>query len=220
MYSNTHRSRGYWVIALSLGSLLNAALFLILPRLGRSELPPPVPVITVDFVPWQEPSTQRPKPKLHPPKPKPKPPQPKLPAQKPEPVEAPQPPQQAMLTTDPEPPPRQQPPPPPREPLAVEDPLPVPVPIHRLTSIPRFVHKDPGQYPTTMQKLGRETRVLLEVLIDSKGKVRKVTVVGSAGELFDQAAVDSIKRSTFIPGYIDGKTVTVLMKLPVDFYLK
>ena len=66
----------------------------------------------------------------------------------------------------------------------------------------------------------KEGKVRLEVLIDDKGKVRKVTVIKSAGEAFDQAAVAAISSSSFTAGNIDGKPVTTLLKLPVNFKLR
>ena len=63
-------------------------------------------------------------------------------------------------------------------------------------------------------------RVKLEVLIDAKGKVRKVSVIKSAGQLFDESAVNAMWASTFEPGKIDGKRVTVLMRTYVNFKLQ
>ena len=67
---------------------------------------------------------------------------------------------------------------------------------------------------------GKEGKVKLEVLIDDKGKIRKVTVIKSAGEAFDQAAITAISNSSFTPGNVDGKPVTVLLRVPVNFSLR
>jgi len=97
--------------------------------------------------------------------------------------------------------------------------MPVPTPIYKLTSMPRFAHKVEPQYPISMRALGRESQVKLEVLIDTKGKVRKVTIVHSGGDVFDNAARSALLASAFIPGNIEGKPVAVLMRIPIAFRL-
>ena len=95
--------------------------------------------------------------------------------------------------------------------------IPVPTPIYQLTSMPRFAHKVEPQYPGAMRALGRESLVKLEVLIDANGKVRKVKVIGSGGDAFDNAARSALLASAFIPGNVEGKPVAVLMRIPIAF---
>ena len=225
----------YWFAAVLIGTLINSSLFLLLPRLGYSDPPPPAPVIKLDFYAWQKPVAQKPPAKKLPPpkpKPKPKPPEPKKeipkPAQKPlekpvlseKEVEPAKEPVEEIVTPEPEPP---QPPPAPVETTDAEvdeNALPTPAPIFEVTSLPRFVHQVQPIYPPDMRAQNREARIKVEALIDSKGVVRQVRIIKSAGDSFDQAALLAIKSSTFTPGDINGKPVAVLYRIPVIFKIR
>jgi len=97
--------------------------------------------------------------------------------------------------------------------------LPDPVPFFKLTESPQFLHREIPGYPESMRATGRKGFVILSVLIDKSGKVRKVTVLKSGGEYFDRAAIKGMKASSFIPAKIDGKAVAVLLRMPVEFRL-
>jgi len=237
-------NRFSWVAAFAIGSLINISLFLALPQLGRTEPPAPPPVITLDFVQWQPPVKQQ-KPKA---KPKPKPkkvvkkkPKPKQQLKKPEPkpIEKPKPKpvEKPVLTEEPqtepiketvkpvEPEPIEEIPVEPEvlpsnDDLPEEEALPDPTPIFQLTSMPRMIHSEAPVFPPLMRAQGKEGKVKLELLIDAKGNIRKITVLKSAGEAFDQAAIKAISNSSFSPGNIDGKPVAVLLRMPVRFTLQ
>ena len=104
--------------------------------------------------------------------------------------------------------------------LTGEDALPTPMPFYQLTETPRFLHKAVPVFPESMRVLGRSAVVKVSALIDRNGRVREVTVIESAGEAFDAAAIEAIRSSSFIPAKIDGKSVAVLLKLPVAFTLR
>jgi len=97
--------------------------------------------------------------------------------------------------------------------------LPNPVPFFKLTDSPQFLHREIPEYPESMRATGRKGVVILAVLIDSTGKVRKVTVLKSDGVQFDQAAIKGLQASSFTPAKIDGKSVAVLLRMPVEFRL-
>ncbi len=98
--------------------------------------------------------------------------------------------------------------------------LPIPVPIFQLSDMPQYLHKETPVYPPAMRARGETATVKLEAYIDKKGKVRKVTIIQSAGKEFDQAAKKAIWASTFSPAKADGKAVAVLLRLPVKFNLR
>jgi len=99
------------------------------------------------------------------------------------------------------------------------DSLPNPVPLFKLTELPRFLHREEPDYPEVMRSIGKTSVVVLDVLIDKKGKVRKVTVLKSGGEHFDNAAMKGMKASSFIPAKLNGKSVAVILRFPVKFRL-
>ncbi len=211
----------YWITAIAIGSLLNTSLFVLLPKLGKTEPPKAPSIIKVEFMAWQQPRKKQPTPPKNKPKLKPKP-KPKL--EKPKPKLAPPPkslPKKKPALTE-EPTPIEKPPIP--EPAIKEEPteeiLPVPAPIFELTSMPRMIHRETPVYPPEMRAQGKEATVKLEVLLDVNGQVKKVTIKKSGGSLFDQAAINAIKSSTFMPGNINGKPVAVLMRIPVKFRLR
>jgi len=97
--------------------------------------------------------------------------------------------------------------------------LPTPVPIFKLTEAPRFLHKEPLEYPESMRTLGNAGIVKLSVLIDKYGVVRKVTIVESAGNEFDDQAKKAILASTFFAAKIKDEPVASILKLSVKFNL-
>ena len=97
---------------------------------------------------------------------------------------------------------------------------PKPVPIYRLTALPRFVHKEEPIYPYQLRRLGREATVKLELLIGADGSIRNIRVLKSAGAEFDRAAIEAIRASRFAPGRVNGRAVPVLMRVPVRFRLR
>lgn len=101
-----------------------------------------------------------------------------------------------------------------------EESLPSPMPFFKLSDLPRFIHRETPAYPEKMRASGITGTVRLSVLIDKTGKVREITILKSAGESFDKAAIEAIKASSFVPAKIDGKPVTALLKMPVKFKLQ
>lgn len=62
---------------------------------------------------------------------------------------------------------------------------------------PRFVYRQMPEYPFAARRLGKEGRVVLEVIIDEKGALEKVEVLEASDRIFVEPAVDSIKKSRF-----------------------
>lgn len=244
MRSHTELALGYhtWSYAIIIGSLLNFMFFLALPSLGKLEPHTEPPVYKVSFMPWQppQPKTERvpqaePTPEKNNPPPKPKPkPKPKAAPKAESPIKTvPKP----VLTSSPET----------VETAAAVAPLeqaqsaaktrgatqtseeeavdslealPMPVAIFELTTLPRFIHQERPIYPPGMRSIGKEGTVKLDVLIDNQGKVRQVTVLKSAGAVFDEAAIQAMWLSSFSAGNINGKPVAVMMRMPVRFRLR
>jgi len=100
------------------------------------------------------------------------------------------------------------------------EPLPTPEPIFKLTELPHFLHREAPVYPEAMRAAGRSGVVKLEALIDKQGKVRRVTIMTSAGAAFDRAAKVAILASTFSAAKIGKKVVAVRLRLPVRFSLR
>jgi TonB family protein len=235
MLLSLQRPADYWLTAFVLGSAIVWGLMLSLPHLATRPAVLPAPVIAIDFIPWQPPAPPKPQKKPEPPaKPKPKPQPKKVEVPKPKPVEKPKPkPQPVMaekiIPQEIEPPPEpveeeELPEPVIEQPVETEevetDVLPEPTPLAELTSLPRFLHRERPIYPPAAKASGREATVKLAVLIDADGRVRKVSVIKSAGDAFDQSAMTAMRSSSFEAARVDGKKVSVLLRVPVKYRLR
>ncbi len=103
-------------------------------------------------------------------------------------------------------------PPPPEE----EEPI---VPFHALSEKPVVVKRVEPVYPELARKAGIEGRVIVKVLINTKGDVEKVEVIKSH-PLLDQAAIEAAKQFKFKPGKQRDRYVKVWMTIPFNFRLK
>lgn len=93
-------------------------------------------------------------------------------------------------------------------------------PISKLTRLPSFLQKIEPVYPRSEQRAGSQAYVLAEVTIDEKGIVQGVKIARSAGETFDNAVIEALKKSTFVPGYIGQEAVAVRVMVPIRFNLR
>ena len=85
---------------------------------------------------------------------------------------------------------------------------------------PKLVRSMPVTYPPLAEKQEIEGRVVVRVLINSKGKAEKMEVVESEPEnLFDEAAMKSLKYWQFRPGILGGELVATWVKIPLSFKL-
>ncbi|NOX37685.1 MAG: energy transducer TonB [Calditrichaeota bacterium] len=103
-------------------------------------------------------------------------------------------------------------PPPPEE----EEPI---VPFHALSEKPVVIKRVEPVYPELARKAGIEGRVIVKVLINTKGDVEKVEVIKSH-PLLDQAAIEAAKQFKFKPGKQRDRYVKVWMTIPFNFRLK
>lgn len=75
------------------------------------------------------------------------------------------------------------------------------------------------KYPEIARKAGIEGRVILEFIVDEKGKVSNIKVLRSVGGGLDEAAIEALKKVRFSPGMQRGRPVKVRYTLPVTFKL-
>lgn len=75
-------------------------------------------------------------------------------------------------------------------------------------------------YPQSAQARGIEGFVVVEIVISERGMVTEARVVTAEPQgLFDQVAIEAIKKWTFEPGLENGKTVISRIKQKVNFEL-
>ncbi|HDL79000.1 MAG TPA: energy transducer TonB, partial [Bacteroidetes bacterium] len=77
------------------------------------------------------------------------------------------------------------------------------------------------KYPEIARKAGVEGTVIIQVLIDEKGRVIKTKVLKSLGNNgCDQAAIAAIVKTRWKPAMQRDKPVKVWVSIPVIFKLK
>lgn len=85
---------------------------------------------------------------------------------------------------------------------------------------PRAVQYVSPTYPQSAQARGIEGFVIIEVVISERGLVTEARVISAEPQgLFDQVAIEAIKKWTFEPGLENGKTVISRIKQKVNFEL-
>ncbi|MFN4197278.1 MAG: energy transducer TonB [Caldimicrobium sp.] len=85
---------------------------------------------------------------------------------------------------------------------------------------PKFLHREIPQYPLIARRLGKEGVVRLMLTIDEKGKLLNIEVLEGAGYGFTEAAIEAVKKSTFIPAYKNGKPIMCKALLTIRFVLR
>ena len=90
-------------------------------------------------------------------------------------------------------------------------------PVVRPPSIAEFVE---ASYPSAALEEEREATVGLTVTIGVEGEVVDAEVVESAGDEFDGAALDAVRRFRFTPATRDGEPFTVRIRYNYVFELR
>jgi protein TonB len=93
---------------------------------------------------------------------------------------------------------------------------PVPVPVRDYERPPRLVRQTRPTYPQDAFTKRVEGTVVLEVLIDDRGKVARVRVVQSI-PILDAAAVETVREWVFAPALKNGRPVASIALAPVSF---
>jgi periplasmic protein TonB len=104
------------------------------------------------------------------------------------------------------------PPPPPPAPAG-------PIRLHQGMKAPYKIVDAAPVYPAVAQRARVEGVVILEVVIDARGRVGSVGVLRSIA-LLDQAAADAVRQWRFTPALLNGEPVPVVMTVTVNFTLQ
>jgi TonB family protein len=75
-------------------------------------------------------------------------------------------------------------------------------------------------YPEEARSAGIEGRVFVQFVVDEHGVPNDVAVARGIGGGCDEAAVEAVRESRFVPGMQGGHPVAVRMSLPVTFRLR
>jgi protein TonB len=76
-------------------------------------------------------------------------------------------------------------------------------------------------YPRMARRRGYQGNVVLKVLVSRNGSVSDLKVSTSSGyPVLDQAAIDSVKKWTFVPGMRGHENVEMWVRVPIRFELE
>ena len=104
--------------------------------------------------------------------------------------------------------------------LLDDTPLPVPKPQYLVTQMPSLQFKPEIPYPPEAKKREIEGKVLLNILIDENGKVRKAELLDGPGFGLNEIALQKINEFIFMPAKIGDQYVPVQIRYAVTFQLR
>ena len=101
-----------------------------------------------------------------------------------------------------------------------EQSLPIPQEEYLVTTMPKIIEEFRVPYPETAKKENIEGKVILEILVDGKGNVRKATVLSGPSEDLKRAALEAIFKFKFRPARIGDQNVAVVIRYGINFVLE
>jgi protein TonB len=108
----------------------------------------------------------------------------------------------------------------PAEPQAAEENEGVNQPGTLQIAYPRYQLNAPPSYPGLARKRAQEGTVVLQVLVNEKGRVDTLEIESSSGfGLLDRAAVSSVRKWSFEPGRRGEERIPMWVRVPVTFTL-
>jgi TonB family protein len=90
----------------------------------------------------------------------------------------------------------------------------MPEPIGGIEAIQSRIH-----YPEIAKRAGIEGKIYVLALINEEGTVDQTQILRGLGAGLDEAAMDAVKQTKFIPGKQSGKPVKVQVSIPIVFKL-
>ena len=95
-----------------------------------------------------------------------------------------------------------------------------PAPITGPSADANYLHNPAPIYPEQAQNNGWEGTVILNVYVFANGKVKDIDVKQSSGrKVLDEAAIQTVKRWSFVPARQGDTAVEAWVEVPIDFKL-
>lgn len=98
--------------------------------------------------------------------------------------------------------------------------LPIPTDEYLVSSMPVLQSEVRLPYPAEAKAKGIEGPVVMDVLIDSEGKVREAKLVSGPGGGLNEAALEAIRNFRFKPAQASGQAVAVRIRYTYRFVLE
>jgi protein TonB len=100
------------------------------------------------------------------------------------------------------------------------DSLPIPTDDYLVSQMPVLVGDFRVPYPADARKAGVQGAVLLDLLIDAEGRVRRAEVLKPLFASLDQAALEAAKKLVFKPARVGEQSVAVRIRYAYRFVLE
>lgn len=95
------------------------------------------------------------------------------------------------------------------------------IPVEKEPSLDYDKLKRSVQYPDIARRAGVEGKVIVRVLVDKSGKVKKTMIEYTDSELLNESAVKAIRDyGTFTPAIQNGQPITCWVSIPITFQLR
>lgn len=101
-----------------------------------------------------------------------------------------------------------------------EDSIPIPTDEFMITAMPKVMEEIRPKYPEIAKKQGIQGKVIFEIIVGPRGRVREAILIKSLGPDFDKAAKDAIMKFKFRPAKMDKQSVAVKIKYAINFVLE
>jgi TonB family protein len=108
----------------------------------------------------------------------------------------------------------------PQDPLKLEAVEPPPAELKEAIKAPRFLQKADPKYPDRARRAQKEGVVWLEATIGVDGTAKDITVTEGIGFGCDEAAIDALKNSRFVPAKQGEESVAVRIQISYRFKLE
>jgi TonB family protein len=100
------------------------------------------------------------------------------------------------------------------------DSLPIPTDDYLVSTMPQLKSEFKIPYPAEAKAAGIEGPVVMDILIDNQGMVRKVDLVKGPGYGLNEAALQAITHFQFAPAQVQGQAVAVKIRYTYRFVLE
>jgi TonB family protein len=85
---------------------------------------------------------------------------------------------------------------------------------------PALIKTVPPVYPYELRRKGIEGKVVVEFVVDTRGRVVSARVISSPNELLSESAVAAVRQFVFRPATRQGRLVNVRLSTPIEFHLE
>jgi protein TonB len=86
---------------------------------------------------------------------------------------------------------------------------------------PKLKHFVQPEYPSLARTADIEGTVIVKITVDERGRVIAASILQSVAEgIFDQAALDAVRKWTFEPAEQSGNNVKATITVPLEFTLE